>query len=171
MSLQIKRKLTMTKKKLLIGMIAFVAVCLVLSCSTGRKKTPPLNPPRFVYGITLAKDVLQKDGVGVPYNHTNTFSAKDKQAVAIVRMNNLTGRNKLRWDWHAPNGELYMSSNDYQLAAVSADKFLSSITVWHALIIHGDRAASLTGQWCVYIYLNDELIERKTLTLEPAEKI
>ncbi len=149
-------------------MVSLMVVCQVLSCATSRKPATKRRPG-FVYGVALAKAVLEEDGIGIPQYLTDTFTTKDKQAVAIVRMNNLIGQNKLRWDWHAPNGELYMSSNDFPLAAVSADKYLPSMTAWHALTISGDMAESLIGQWNVYIYLNDELIERKILTLIPAE--
>ncbi len=158
----------MTCRKCLICMASLMAVCLVLSCATSRK-TATKRPPGFVYGVALAKAVFEEDGIGIPQDLTDTFTTKDKQAVAIVRMNNLVGKNKLRWDWHAPNSELYTSSNDFPLVAVAAGKYLPSMTAWHALTICGDMAESLIGQWNVYIYLNDELIERKVVTLIPGE--
>ncbi len=154
----------MTSGKCLISMVHLMTVCLVLSCATNGKKAGT-TAPRLVYGVVLAKGILEKDGIGEPQNPTSVFTAKDKQAVAIVRMNNLAGRNKLRWDWHAPGGELYISSNDFSLDSVSAGKYMRSMTAWHALRICGDRAEKLSGQWRVYIYLNDKLIEHKMFTI------
>ena len=159
----------MMQKKCLIAMVLLMTVCLVLSCTTNRKTTVPRSS-RLVYGVVLAKGILEKNGIGEPQYPTNTFATKDKQVVAIIRMNNLAGQNKLRWDWHAPSGELYMSSNDFPLDSVSSGKCLRSMTAWHAMRIYGDMAEKLTGQWRVYIYFNDELIEHKMFTLVSSKK-
>ncbi len=142
--------------------LAFILLC---SCSTTRRTT---KPPLLSHGLSLARGVIEKDGIGEPQGLTSTFSCEDKEVLAFLRFDNLAGPHQLSWNWYAPDGSLYFSSGGYT-PRTGARSFYRVVTAWHALTIRGDKAARLPGQWHVDVFINGELIDRKSFTLNPAQ--
>lgn len=63
----------------------------------------------------LTNDVrVEKDG-SLPVNDTDIFSRDDNHAIMWVRLEDISGRHSLRWDWLDPSGKLYYTSGDYNI--------------------------------------------------------
>jgi hypothetical protein len=120
-------------------------------------------PPKF-NGIVLAKDVDTSGTVGVPVELTSNFFINDEQVVAFLSLDDVTGSHTLRWEWIAPDGRIYLVSNDYSLV-VNKGKYLPKVTAWHRLSINYEPAADTLGVWKVAVYVDDELVDVKPFTL------
>lgn len=123
----------------------------IFSCSSVKQVRKP--PPFKFAGTTLSKDV---DAIGtsvVPIHPATTFSTEDTMAVAHVKLENLSGTHKLRWDWYDPEGNLYTSSGDFPIKA-STGMYSKEATAWHPLSIKGEKAEDYPGQWEVKIFLD-----------------
>jgi len=146
---------------------------LLLSCAS-QKMVENVPPPKF-NGIVLAKDVdasgtvLAKDvdasgTVGVPVEPTSHFSNNDEQVVAFLSLDDVTGSHTLRWEWIAPDGGIYLVSNDYSIV-VNQGKYLPKVTAWHRISINYELAAYTLGEWKVVVYVDDELVDVKPFTI------
>jgi hypothetical protein len=140
--------------------LVFILLC---SCSTTQRTT---KPPLVSHGLSLARTVIEKDGIGEPQGVTSAFSCEDKEVLAFLRFDNLAGPHQLRWNWYAPDGSLYCSSGGYT-PQTGATSFYRVVTAWHALTIRGDKAARLQGKWHVDVFINGDLLDRKSFTLNP----
>jgi hypothetical protein len=120
-------------------------------------------PPKF-NGILLAKDVDTSGTVGVPVELTNDFFNNDEQVFAFLSLDIVTGSHTLRWEWIAPDGEIYLVSNDSPIVA-NKGKYLPKVTAWHRISIKHEPAAYKLGEWTVAAYVDDELVDVKPFTL------
>lgn len=143
--------------------ILLIVSLLVFACSSVKQveKTPP---SKFV-GTTLSKGVDTSGAIGIPLEPTTTFSTEDPEVIAHIQFENLSGKHRLRWDWHSPSGELYYSTGNYPIK-ISRGKYLKEATAWHRLSIQGDRAVHYPGEWEVKVYCDDELIDSKRFVLK-----
>ena len=142
--------------------IGFGVFLLLLSCASQKmvEKTPL---PKF-NGIVLAKDVDTSGTVGVPVERTSHFFKNDEQVVAFLSFDDVTGPHTLRWEWIAPDGGIYLVSNDYSIV-VNKGKYLPKVTAWHRISINYEPAAGTLGEWKVSVYVDDELVDVKPFTL------
>ena len=142
--------------------IGFGVFFLLLSCAS-QKMVENAPRPKF-NGIVLAKDVDTSGTVGVPVELTSDFLKNDEQVVAFLSLDDVTGSHTLRWEWIAPDGGIYLVSNDYSIAA-NKGKYLPQVTAWHRISIHYEPAANTLGEWKVAVYIDDELVDVKPFTL------
>lgn len=142
--------------------IGFGVFIFLLSCAS-QNMVENAPPPKF-NGIVLAKDVDASGTVGVPVERTSDFFNNDEQVVAFLSLDNVTGSHTLRWEWIAPDGGIYLVSNDYSIAA-NKGKYLPKVTAWHRISIHYEPAANTLGEWKVAVYIDDELVDVKPFTL------
>ena len=136
--------------------IGFGVFLLLISCASP-KMVAKAPPPKF-NGIVLAKDVDTSGTVGVPVELTSNFFINDEQVVAFLSLDDVTGSHTLRWEWIAPDGRIYLVSNDYSLV-VNKGKYLPKVTAWHRLSINYELAADTLGEWKVAVYVDDELVD------------
>lgn len=80
---------------------------LIIACTSIKqvKRTPPFN----FAGTVLSKGINKKGNTGIPEKPTSTFTSEDVEVIAHVKVENLSGRHKLLWDWYDPEGNLYCS--------------------------------------------------------------
>ena len=142
--------------------IGFGAFLLLLSCAS-QKMVENTPPPKF-NGIVLAKDVDASGTVGVPVELTSDFFNNDEQVIAFVSLDNVTGSHTLRWEWIAPDGDVYLVSSDYSIV-VKKGKYLPKVTAWHRMSINFEPAADTLGKWKVAVYVDDELVDVKPFTM------
>jgi hypothetical protein len=142
--------------------IGFGVFLLLLSCAS-QNIVENAPPPKF-NGIVLAKNVDTSGTVGSPVGLTSNFSNNDDQVVAFLSLDNVTGSHTLRWEWIAPDGEIYLISDDYSIV-VKKGKYLPKVTAWHRISINYEPAADTLGEWRVAAYVDDELVDVKPFTL------
>jgi len=142
--------------------IVFGVFFLLLSCAS-QKMVENAPRPKF-NGIVLAKDVDTSGTVGVPVELTSNFFNNDEQVVAFISLDNVTGSHTIQWEWIAPDGGIYLVSNNYSII-VNKGKYLPKVTAWHRISINHEPAAHTLGEWKVAAYIDDELVDVKTFTL------
>jgi hypothetical protein len=142
--------------------IVFSVFLLLLSCAS-QKMAEKAPTPKF-NGIVLAKDVDTSGTVGVPVEPTSNFFNNDEQIVAFLSLDDVTGSHTLRWEWIAPDGGIYLISNDYSIV-VNKGKYLPKVTAWHRISINNEPAADTPGEWKVAVYADDELVDVKPFML------
>jgi len=142
-------------------------IFLLFSCSSSKKvqKKPPLK----YYGLTMSKSVEKQNTEAIPKEPTNKFTNQDEEIVAHLKFENLSGTHNLRWEWYDPQGNLYHTTADFPLKA-SKGKYMKQATAWHSLVVKGDNAADLPGQWNVKVYINDEFVDSETFMLASLTK-
>jgi hypothetical protein len=143
--------------------IGLIVLSLIISCAAQKKKTAKKPPPKF-QSVVLAKDVDESGSVGVPKGLTDEFHTEDKQVVALLSFENLSGTHNLRWQWVDPNGDTYLSTDNYALE-VDKDQYLPKVTAWHRISLKDEPAIDSPGKWSVNIFVDDELIETKTFNV------
>lgn len=144
----------------LIPLVITVLMCPMLFACASTKKDIANAPSIKFAEATLTKRLYVKDTTAVPIEPTLTFSTEDSEAISYVKLKNLAGEHKLRWDWIGPKGEIYLSSGDYTLSA-SRGKYREEVVAWHRLTIRGDRASHYPGEWQITVYLDGALIIQK----------
>jgi hypothetical protein len=131
---------------------------LLLSCAS-QKMVENRPPPKF-QGMVLAKDIDDSGALGVPREMTSEFSTDDKEVISFSTFENLSGSHKLRWEWVAPTGKVYLASNAYPLEA-GKGKYLPKVTAWHKISLKDDPAADIPGKWLVKLFVDDEMVDSK----------
>ena len=155
-----------------IALVIIVVIsAMFCACATAKKDTATLPSVKFAEA-TLTKRLYVKADTAVPIEPTLTFTTDDNEAISYVKLRNLAGEHKLRWDWINPKGEIYSSSGDYTLSA-SKGRYREEVVAWHRLSIRGDRASGSPGEWQIRVYLDGSLIIQKgfTITNEKADGV
>ena len=135
--------------------VFLILSCLIFACSSTKQIK---RPPSFKFaGTGLSKGISKQGVTAIPLEPTSTFSTEDAEVIAHVKLENLCGRHKLRWDWYDPEGNLYFSSGNLPIKT-SSDMYLPEATAWHKLSIQGDKAENFPGQWKVRVYYDDTLM-------------
>ena len=143
--------------------ICLILPLLILSCSSTKEITKP--PQLGFEEPVLSKGIDCKGTEGIPVNRSTTFATDDTKVIASLKLKNLSEKHTLRWDWYAPNGNLYSSTGNYPIK-VSKGKYLREATAWHKLSIRGEEAARYLGDWRVNIYLDNEFIRSKAFSIK-----
>ncbi len=137
-------------------------IFLLLSCASNQMVEN--KPPSRFEGIVLAKDIDESGTFGVPIDSTNEFNTEDEHVAALLTIDNVSGSHALRWEWIAPDGNVYLATNDYPVK-VKKGKYLPKLTAWHQISLKNEPASGLLGNWTVNIFIDDELIGSKSFML------
>lgn len=140
-----------------------LSVLFLLSCSS--QKTVEHKPAPKFQGVVLAKGIDDSGVIGVPKDLTTEFDTEDKQVIAHLTFENISGNHNLRWEWVDPNGKVYLATHNYPLK-VNKGKYLPKLTAWHQISLKDETAIETPGKWMVKIFVDDELIESKPFILK-----
>lgn len=152
----------------LITLLIVILMSPMLFACAAPKKDIALLPSFKLVESTLTKRLFVKSTTAVPIEPALSFSVNDMEAISYVKLKDLTGEHRLRWDWIEPKGDIYQTSGDYAVSA-SKGKYREEVVAWHGLSIRGDRASHLPGEWQIKIYLDDALMIQKGFTITPGE--
>jgi hypothetical protein len=143
--------------------IFLIAPLFLFACAstTEVEKKPPFE----FEGTTLSKGIDDQGTVGIPSEPTTTFNTRDDEAIALLKMKNLSGKHAVRWEWYDPSGKLYTSTGNFPIET-SLGKYRREATIYHRISIQGDQAANYPGQWEVRVFFDDELMESKPFTIK-----
>ena len=142
--------------KFLILTFIILYMGVIFSCAQTKeiRKKPTLN---FV-SLTLSRKIDDSGVIAKSIDTTSIYSSEDKEVIALIQLENLSGTHNIRWDWHSPDGELYYSTGN-AVAKTSDKNFIRDVTIWHRLSIAGEKAADLTGKWEVHVFMDDERVD------------
>ena len=140
---------------------------LVFACGSTKKA---IKPPQFkIVKATLAKGIYDKGTHAVPRNPTTFFSTDDTQVISHIKLENLSGRHHIRWDWYKPDGNLYSSTGNYPIGAKKG-KYRKESSAWHKMLIKGDKAENYPGKWRVDVLFDNELLASNKFMLAAKEE-
>jgi len=118
---------------------------------------------RFVEA-TISKGI-NKGTIAESVEPTSTFSTDDPEVIAHIKLENLSGKHNLKWEWYDPNGDLYYSTGNHTLR-VTEGKYHKFATAWNKLFVRGEKAADLLGDWQVKLYLDNDLHASKNFRID-----
>jgi hypothetical protein len=155
--------------------VALFAVLLTFSCASQQARKPV---PFKIMEMATLKQIGDHGSDTESVNTASHFSYQDPQVIAFIKMRNLSGNHKIRWDWIQPDGKIYTSSGDHPMET-TAGRYRENVAAWHPLYIKGEKAATLPGIWGVKIYIdNDQVASEKfeiaapppALVLQPGQR-
>ncbi|MCC7201694.1 MAG: hypothetical protein IT393_03375 [Nitrospirae bacterium] len=148
----------------LVTLIILILVSpLLFACAIPKKEV--LNIPDFRLAETsLTKQIYVKDTTAVPIEPTLVYTTEDREVISYIKLKNLSGEHRLRWDWIGPDGGIYSSSGDYLLKA-SKGRYREETVAWHRLTIRGNRASDLPGEWQIRVYIDGSLVIQRGFTI------
>jgi len=149
--------------------IFILIICSFLLLSCGSTKTIQKRPPIKIHSLTLSKGIEKRATIVLPKKATASFSTEDKEVVALMQLENISGDYRIRWDWYDPNGNLYVSSGNFPLKT-AVGYYKKETSAWHSLVLKDDDAANLPGTWAVKVYVDNDLVSSKTFDLTSEEK-
>ncbi len=139
--------------------VIFMLSFLLFSCGSTSSKSSMKKtnsaPFFMVTELALSKGIDIKKNTASPVQRTTNFTTEDTEVVASLKLENLTGKHQLKWDWYDPSGKLYYSTGDYTLST-SRGTFRRELTAWHRLSVRNEKASNMPGDWLVKIYLDNE---------------
>ncbi len=147
---------------------SIIILSILFACSSTKyvEKKPPLT----VGNLSLSKDIDVRKTLSLPIELTGTFNTQDQKVVALLNLSNLSGNHYIRWDWHNPDGNLYLTTDNF-LLEIPEGQYMKEASTWHSLNIHGDKASDYPGQWEVKVYVDDKLIESRPFKLNVITQI
>ena len=149
--------------KTYLKLLAILVLALLIT-SCGSSKTIQKAPPFHFSGTTFSKEIDSSSNLGVPSGVTDQFSTKDKEIYAHLRMENLTGSHKVRWEWYDPSGNLYYATDNTPVRT-SSGNYLKKCTAWHKLTIFGDKAQEMPGEWELKVFYDNDMMEAKKFSI------
>ena len=147
----------------IITLPLFLFLALTLAACGGSKTI--MKTPKFRYaGMTFSKHVSLTGNLGVPATVTTRFSTKDEGVYAHLKLENLSGSHKLRWEWYGPDGKLYYATDNTPVK-VSRGNYIKQCSAWHNLSIAGDKAQEMPGEWQLKVYFDNDMLETRTFSI------
>jgi hypothetical protein len=148
--------------RLIDTVIAISSILFIISCAS-QSVVENAPPPKF-QDIILAKDIDTTGSMGIPKEPTDAFDTEDQQVAALLTLENISGIHHLRWEWIAPDGSVYLATDNHPLKA-DKGKYFPTVTAWHRISLKDEPAAKIPGEWSVKIYIDDELIDSKPFSV------
>jgi len=129
---------------------------LAVSCTQTKKirKKPDIKYVRMM----LSKKIDDTGVTAKAIDASTIYSTADKEVIALLELENLSGKHNVRWEWYSPDGKLYYSTGN-AVAKTSDKSFIRDVTIWHRLSIAGEKAAGLLGKWETHVFLDDERVD------------
>jgi uncharacterized caspase-like protein len=135
---------------------------LLYACST---RQAGIKPEYDFGGITLAKGIDKKGTTAIPRDPGTTFLTDDSEVIAFLKFGNMSGIHNLRWEWFAPNNQLYYATEEFPVDTTEG-KYRREVAAWHRLTLKGDKAGSLPGDWEVKAFCDDRLLASMKFSLK-----
>ena len=91
---------------------AMVAVALIAACATTPKQAA-VPGKKMEVDVAMAKDIVKYQTISNPKDETTVFNTDDQQVVTWVKLENIQGKHKMKWEWYDPKGKLYLTTDEY----------------------------------------------------------
>jgi hypothetical protein len=123
-------------------------------------------PPFKVIQSSLSRDIEDKGTESVPIGRSSSYSPDDTEVISYIKMANVSGKHRIRWDWYRPDGKLYMAS-DNQTLKIRSGKYHEEMSVWHKISLQGESAVQYPGRWLVNISFDNDIIYSNHFEIKP----
>ena len=136
------------------------------SAKSDKESNKDVLPMRVLEAVTCRS---VQDGAELleAVNPAETFSTSEKQVTSFVRFQHVFKPHKIQWRWYDPDGKLYTQSSE--LAVTLNGKYHEYFTGAHSILIQGEKAAGLPGQWKVVVFLDGVIAGSTNFTLTSKE--
>ena len=118
-------------------------------------KSPPASFD-FVEA-TLSRDIEKKGEDSIPIGQSTIYYTNDTEVISRIKLVNISGKHKIRWDWHKPDGSLYYSTSN-QSINVPSGKSRKQMTLWHRISLFNEPAVNYPGRWLANIYVDNDVV-------------
>jgi len=160
-------KMTGNKIRIRSGRFFELLLMFIVLSSCRSLPTPAPQTTLDIERVVLSKELILKDDTRILDQETNSFSTDDPAVVAWVRYQNLSGKHTLRWEWIDPDGMLYIDTGTFPIAS-PPNKPAVNGTAYHQILIKGETAEQLPGEWKVIIYADDRRMAMSAFDLYAA---
>lgn len=113
--------------------------------------------------LSVCSDVVEEEGLFMPFNEAAEFSTGDSPLYTLVKLLRVNREIRLRWKWYSPKGSLFRDTGDV-LVNIEG-KFMSALTAYDEM----ELPSGMQGRWTVVIFLDDNLLGRRSFTINPPE--
>lgn len=139
--------------------VSTILLCYAIIFITGCSSTHIVKvaPPFKFIESSFSLDVDINDTEVVPIGKSSSFSPGNTQIVSLIKIINVSGKHKIRWDWYRPDGKLYISSKN-QTLKVGSGKYHEKMNAGHKILVKGESSSQYPGSWLVNIYFDNDII-------------
>jgi len=138
----------------------------LFACGTSQKQIKTHNTGFEFKEATLSRDVEKKEKDSIPVGQSTVFYTNDTEVVSRIKVANISGKHKVRWDWHKPNGSLYMTTGS-QTIKIPSGKIRKEMSLWHKITLYGEAAVDNPGRWLANIYIDNNIVSSQHFEIKP----
>ncbi len=152
---------------------AWVTACLLVSipflplaCGVSKKTTKAPSAAFEFVEATLSRDIERKGKESVPVGQSAVFYTNDTEVISRIKIANISGTHKIRWDWKKPDGSLYYSTDNLSIK-VPSGKLRKEMSLWHRISLDGESAVDYPGRWLANIYVDNDILSSLHFEIKP----
>ncbi len=149
-----------------IMLFSLVTSSLLIACSTPQKKVAPLTPSFEFVEATFSRDIEKKRTDSIPIGQSTIFYTNDTDVISRIKIINISGKHKIRWDWYKPDGKLYYSTGN-QSIHIPSGKVRKEMSLWHRISLFGEPAVDIPGRWLANIYVDNDVVSSNHFEIRP----
>jgi hypothetical protein len=149
-----------------IAVLVLATTSSFAACGASKKTIKPPSPVFEFVEATLSRDIEKKGKDSVPIGRSTVYYTNDTEVISRIKMANISGKHKIRWDWHKPDGSLYYSTGNLAIR-IPSGKYRKEMSLWHRISLYGEPAVDYPGRWLANIFVNDDVISSHHFEIKP----
>jgi len=155
----------MGRYKVRTAIILSITLLLVMGCGSSNKNVKT-GPTVDVIDVALSRDIEDRGPDSVPIGKSSIYYTNDTGVVSYIKVANISGKHKFRWDWYRPDGKLYCSTGN-ETIKISSGKYRREMCIWHKISLDGEKAVSYPGRWLVDVYFDNDIVSSNHFEIKP----
>lgn len=148
------------------GFLLIILLNSFVACSTSHKAVKTHGSGFEFKEATLSRAVEKKGKDSIAIGQSSVFYTNDTEVVSRIKVTNISGKHKIRWDWHKPDGSLYMTTGS-QTIKIPSGKFRKEMSLWHKITLYGEAAVDHPGRWLANIYIDNSVVSSQHFEIKP----
>jgi len=146
----------MSRNTFKTAIILSITMLLIMGCGSTNKNVRT-GPTIDVVETSLSRDIEDKGPNSVPIGKSSIYYTNDTEVVSYIKVSNISGKHKVRWDWYRPDGKLYCSTGS-ETIKIKSGKYRREMSIWHRITLDGEKAVGYPGRWLVDVYVDNEIV-------------
>jgi hypothetical protein len=148
------------------GRGVWLLLAVAWSAEAQKSRDKDVLPMRVVEAVTC-RTVTDGGELLQAVDPADRFLTSEKQVASYVRFQHVFKPHRLQWKWYDPDGKLYTQSSE--LPVTLSGKYHEYYTGTHAILVQGERAMLLPGEWRVVVFLDGVIATSTSFTLSNRE--